>query len=175
MASACPPTPGSHDPEGRQQVGLPLECWPVIHPVRSLPVWISWPLFLPQPSTWGFYGIHGCGFQGRLPEVKFSAQPTPFILRALRPREGRALPGVRPLGHTPIVGPLWAPPGVAGLPHKVRRSLSLPEPRFLLPWNLGAPVCQICLENKSHLPGKSLTLLNPLHCRDPEAHWRFRN
>lgn len=92
-----------------------MECWPVVHPARSLPVWISWPPFLPQPSTCGFHGNHGCGVQGRLPEVKFNAQLTPFILGALGPREGRALLEVRPLDHTAIVGPLWVSPGVAGL------------------------------------------------------------
>lgn len=61
----------------------------------------------------------------------------PFILGALRPREGRALPEVRTLEHTAIVGPLWVSPGVAGLQGKGRRSLGLPGPPFLLLWKLG--------------------------------------
>ena len=117
--------------------GSPWNVWPVIHPARSLPVWISQPLFLPQPCMWGFHRNHGCGAQGRLPEVKFNVQLMPFILGALRPREGRALPEVRTLEHTAIVGPLWVSPGVAGLQGKGRRSLGLPGPPFLLLWKLG--------------------------------------
>lgn len=87
---------------------------------------------------WGFHRNHECGAQGRLPEVKFNAQLMPFILGALRPREGRALPEVRTLDHTAVVGPLWVSPGVAGLQGKGRPSL--PGPPFLLLRNLGEPV-----------------------------------
>lgn len=144
----CPPTPGSHDPEGHQQVGLLMECWPVIHPARSLPVWISWPPFLPQPSMWKFHGSYGCGVQGRLPEVKSSAQPTPFILGARRPKGGQGTSQGQASGpHSNCGDSEGVSRGLSGLPGKVRMSLRLSGPPFLLLLKLGEPACQICPES----------------------------
>ena len=103
---------------------------------------------------WGFHSNQGCGAQGRLPEVKFSVQLMPFILGALRPREGRALPQVRTLNHTAIVGPLWVSPGVAGLQGKGRRLLGLPGPPFLLLWNLGEPAVRSASRTDLVSPGR---------------------
>ena len=67
--SECPPTPGSHDPEGHQQVGLPMECLachssgevtscldkPATFPATALHVGVSQESWVwgPREATWG--------------------------------------------------------------------------------------------------------------------------
>ena len=68
-ASVCPPTPGSHDPEGHQQVGLPMECLachssgevtscldkPATFPATAFHVGVSQESWVwgPREATWG--------------------------------------------------------------------------------------------------------------------------
>lgn len=72
-------------------MGLLMEWWPVIHPMKSLP-------FLPQPSTGGFMGMMGVGCEGGY--LRSSSVPRLlFTVGALRSREvgtGRQTSGPHP-------------------------------------------------------------------------------
>lgn len=133
-----------------------MECWPVIHPMRSLPVWISHPPFLPQG---GFMGMMGVGFEGGY--KRSSSMPSLHYPGGTEAQERQGtLWGQDQEAVLLTTLQLW---GLSGCPLEsqagsLRTLLSLSGPPFLL-WNPGEPVCQNFHEHCQ--AGTSMTSFNP--------------